>query len=375
MSAIADTSAILVCAGNATRMQGKNKILLPLGDTTVIGMAMRAFEQCERVAELIVVARPADHDAIRETAEKAGITKLHAVVEGGSTRQESVMCGLHALSKTTTMLAIHDGARPLVLPAQIAQVIQDASIFGGATLGVPVKDTIKVVNDNLIVDTPYRPHLYITQTPQVFKRQLYFEAVTFAREHGLDFTDDCQLVEAINHKIYMPTGDYTNLKITTPEDIAIGHGYDVHRLVEGRKLILGGVEVPYEKGLLGHSDADVLAHAVMDSMLGALSLGDIGCLFPDTDPKYAGADSMLLMKEVVERVKEMGYVVGNLDATILCQRPRLMGYLTKMQLNIAEVCGVRYFQVSVKATTEEKLGFTGDGSGIAVHCVCLLVRE
>ena len=143
----------------------------------------------------------------------------------------------------------------------------------------------------------------------------------------------------------------------------IGHGYAVHRLVEGRKLILGGVEVP------------VLAHAVMDSMLGALSLGDIGCLFPDTDPKYAGADSMLLMKEVVERVKEMGYVVGNLDATILCQRPRLMGYLTKMQLNIAEVCGVRYFQVSVKATTEEKLGFTGDGSGIAVHCVCLLVRE
>ena len=155
----------------------------------------------------------------------------------------------------------------------------------------------------------------------------------------------------------------------------IGHGYDVHRLVEGRKLILGGVEVPYEKGLLGHSDADVLAHAVMDSMLGALSLGDIGCLFPDTDPKYAGADSMLLMKEVVERVKEMGYVVWNLDATILCQSPRLMGYLTKMQLNIAEVCGVRYFQVSVKATTEEKLGFTGDGSGIAVHCVCLLVRE
>lgn len=119
------------------------------------------------------------------------------------------------------MLAIHDGARPLVLPAQIAQVIQDASVFGGATLGVPVKDTIKVVNDNLIVDTPYRPHLYITQTPQVFKRQLYFEAVTFAREHGLDFTDDCQLVEAINHKIYMTTGDYTNLKITTPEDIAI----------------------------------------------------------------------------------------------------------------------------------------------------------
>lgn len=155
----------------------------------------------------------------------------------------------------------------------------------------------------------------------------------------------------------------------------IGHGYDVHRLVEGRKLILGGVEVPYEKGLLGHSDADVLAHAVMDSMLGAAALGDIGWHFPDKDPKYAGADSMLLMKEVVELVKEEGYVVGNLDATILCQQPRLMGYLPEMQRNIAKVCGVRNLQVNVKATTEERLGFTGDGSGIAVHCVCLLVRE
>lgn len=221
MSEGKDTSVILVCAGNATRMQGKNKILLPLGDTTVIGMTMRAFEACERVAEIIVVARPADQAAIRETAENCHITKLHALVEGGSTRQESVMCGLRALSKGTTMIAIHDGARPLVKEEQIARVIQDASVFGGATLGVPVKDTIKVVNDHLIVDTPYRPHLYITQTPQVFKRQLYFEAVTFAKEHGLDFTDDCQLVEAINHKVYMTEGDYTNLKITTPEDIAI----------------------------------------------------------------------------------------------------------------------------------------------------------
>ncbi|WP_298482332.1 2-C-methyl-D-erythritol 4-phosphate cytidylyltransferase [uncultured Ruminococcus sp.] len=216
-----DTSVILVCAGNATRMQGKNKILLPLGDTTVIGQTMRAFEACNRVAEIIVVARPADHDAIRESAAQCGISKLHAVVEGGSTRQQSVMCGLRALSKGTTMIAIHDGARPLVQTKHIAQVIQDASVFGGATLGVPVKDTIKIVNDHLIVDTPYRPHLFITQTPQVFKRSLYFEAVTFAQEHALDFTDDCQLVEAINCKVYMTTGDYTNIKITTPEDIAI----------------------------------------------------------------------------------------------------------------------------------------------------------
>ena len=221
MSQVQDTSVILVCAGNATRMQGKNKILLPLGDTNVIGMSMRAFEACPRVAEIIVVARPSDHDVIRETAQQCGITKFHAIVAGGSTRQESVMCGLRALSKGTTMIAVHDGARPLVKPEHIAQVIRDASVFGGATLGVPVKDTIKVVNDHLIVDTPYRPHLFITQTPQVFKRQLYFEAVTFAEEHALDFTDDCQLIEAINWKVDMTEGDYTNIKITTPEDIAI----------------------------------------------------------------------------------------------------------------------------------------------------------
>ena len=221
MTPIQDTSVILVCAGNATRMQGVNKILLPLGDTTVVGQTMRAFEACDRVSEIIVVARQADHDAIRKTAQQCGISKLRTVTEGGATRQQSVMCGLRALSKETTMLAIHDGARPLVRTDQIAQAIQDAFVFGGATLGVPVKDTIKVVNDHLIVDTPYRPHLYITQTPQVFRRTLYFEAVTFANAHELDFTDDCQLAEAIGCKVYMSEGDYTNIKITTPEDIAI----------------------------------------------------------------------------------------------------------------------------------------------------------
>ena len=179
MTSSPDTSGILVCAGNATRMQGQNKILLPLGQTNVIGMSMLA------------------------------------------TRQESVLNGVRAASKETKLFAIHDGARPLVKPEHIAAVIHDAEVFGGATLGVPVKDTIKVVNDGLIVDTPYRPNLYSTQTPQVFQKRIYFEAVDFALEHHLDFTDDCQLAEAINCKVYMTIGDYTNLKITTPEDIFI----------------------------------------------------------------------------------------------------------------------------------------------------------
>ena len=215
------TSAVIVCAGNSTRMGGINKILLPLGSRRVIGVTMQAFQQCESISEIIIVARQDDIPAIREEAEAAGITKLLDCVTGGATRQESVINGIRRISKDSELVAVHDGARPLVKPEHIEKVIKDASVFGGATLGVPVKDTIKTVEDGLITDTPPRKLLYITQTPQVFKRALYFEGVDFALEHGLDFTDDCQLIEAIGGKVAMTVGDYTNIKITTPEDIRI----------------------------------------------------------------------------------------------------------------------------------------------------------
>jgi len=157
-------------------------------------------------------------------------------------------------------------------------------------------------------------------------------------------------------------------------NIRIGHGYDVHRLCENRKLILGGVDIPYEKGLLGHSDADVLVHAVMDSLLGALALGDIGKHFPDTDPQYSGADSIVLLKHVYELVKKNGYVLGNIDATILAQRPKLLLFIDQMRQNVADAVGCDISQISIKATTEEKLGFTGEGLGISAHCVALLQK-
>ena len=152
----------------------------------------------------------------------------------------------------------------------------------------------------------------------------------------------------------------------------IGHGYDVHRLVEGRKLILGGVDIPYERGLLGHSDADVLVHAIMDAILGAAALGDIGKLFPDSDERYAGADSLGLLAEVMRVLRGAGYEHGNVDATVVAQRPRLAPYIEQMRENIARAAGAGVSQISVKATTEEKLGFTGDGSGIAAHAVALI---
>ena len=215
------TSVVIVCAGNSTRMGGVNKILLPLGERKVIGVTMQAFQSCESVYEIIIVAREDDIPAIQAEAEAAGITKLAACTTGGATRQESVINGIRKISKETELVAVHDGARPLVKPEHIERAIKDASVFGGATLGVPVKDTIKTVDGGLIIDTPPRSSLYITQTPQIFKRNLYFEGIDFALEHGLDFTDDCQLVEAIGGKVAMTVGDYTNIKITTPEDIDI----------------------------------------------------------------------------------------------------------------------------------------------------------
>lgn len=216
-----NTSVIIVCAGNSSRMGGVNKILLPLGERLVIGVTMQAFQQCESVKEIIIVARESDIPAIKAEAEAAGITKLTACTEGGDTRQQSVIKGVRCASADTELIAVHDGARPLVRPEHIEKTIRDAGVFGGAALGVPVKDTIKMVEDGLITDTPPRKMLYITQTPQVFKRRLYFEGIDFALEHSLDFTDDCQLVEAIGGKIAMTTGDYTNIKITTPEDIRL----------------------------------------------------------------------------------------------------------------------------------------------------------
>lgn len=157
--------------------------------------------------------------------------------------------------------------------------------------------------------------------------------------------------------------------------LRIGHGYDVHKLTENRKLIIGGVEIPYEKGLLGHSDADVLLHAIGDALMGAAALGDIGCIFPDNDPKFKDADSLILLKEVVSLLKSKGYTVVNIDSTLIAQRPKMRPYIDEMCRNIADACGVSTDMVSVKATTEEHLGFTGRGEGISAHAVCLIQNE
>ena len=380
-------SAVLVAAGSSTRM-GFDKLSFDLGGETVLHRSIRAFEQDPLVTEIVLVA--GKNRAFVEQ-QAADCTKPVQIVTGGTTRAESAKNGV--LAAAGELVAVHDAARPFVSQAVITAALEAAARCGAAAPAVPVKDTIKAAargNGKIVPDaclvytTPDRSTLYAVQTPQCFDRAEYLAALEeLDAEKARLVTDDCSLFELTGRAVQLTQGDYANYKITTREDLPrpeqkeehkmrIGHGYDVHRLVEGRKLILGGVEVPFEKGLLGHSDADVLAHAVMDAVLGAAALGDIGQHFPDTAEEYAGADSLVLARRVAEIVAAQGWRIENIDATILCQRPKLAPYIPAMREKLAAAFGLPVEAVSVKATTEEHLGFTGEGLGIAAHAVALI---
>lgn len=373
-------TAILVAAG-ASRRMGFDKLSVVLPDgRTVLEKSAAAFAVHPQVDELVLVAG-ANRAACETIA--AAFPKPCTVVSGGATRADSVRSGLDAAHGA--LVAIHDAARPFVSAQVISDALAEAARMGAAAPAVPVKDTVKAASNGTVTATPDRAALFAVQTPQCFSAALYRRALdTVTGEAARLVTDDCSLLELAGLPVHLTPGDYANLKITTREDLPaqrqegghtamrIGHGYDVHRLAQGRRLILGGVEIEYEKGLLGHSDADVLLHAVSDALLGAAALGDIGQHFPDTDPRYEGADSLLLLREVSALLKQAGYGVGNIDATILCQRPKLAPHIPAMRRRIADALGISVDAVSVKATTEEHLGFTGEGLGIAAHAVALI---
>ena len=370
--------AVIVAAGSARRMAGVDKIMADLGGEPLLVRTVRAFQETAVVKQIVIVTRPNLIGPVSAACEAAGFSKVKAVIAGGDTRQASVQLGLAALSGVR-LAAVQDGARPFVTPQLIDRVVRAANTYGAAAPAIGVKDTVKVAGpDGLVQATPQRSTLYAVQTPQCFDRAAYLAAAQTLGQQ--DVTDDCQLMERTGRPVKLTEGSYENYKITTIEDLKgagamrIGHGYDVHKLVEGRRLILGGVDIPYEKGLLGHSDADVLAHAVMDALLGAAAMGDIGQHFPDNDPTYAGADSLALMKEVARLLAQQGWRVENVDATILCQAPTLAGHIPAMRATRAAALGLDVDAVSVKATTEEHLGFTGQGLGIAAHAVALIDR-
>lgn len=383
-----NVSGIIVAAGSSSRMGGINKQLELIDGIPVVVKSALALNNCPSINEIIIATRPEDIDIISNLCKDFGVSKLSNVVAGGDTRMESVRNAISAVSEHSQYIAIHDGARPLVTSEDIERVISDAKKHNAAALGVPVKDTIKQVGKKgFIEDTPPRQSLFIAQTPQVFKLSLYLDAMGNATK---DITDDCQLIENMGESVFITRGNYSNIKLTTPEDfqigkaligensnedtqiMRIGNGYDVHRLVNGRELILGGVNIPFEKGLLGHSDADVLCHAISDSLLGAAALGDIGKHFPDNDENYKDANSIDLLEKVVDLVEYEGYLISNIDATISAQLPKLAPYIEQMRRNIADACDIDIADVSIKATTQEELGFVGRGEGISTFAVCLL---
>jgi 2-C-methyl-D-erythritol 4-phosphate cytidylyltransferase/2-C-methyl-D-erythritol 2,4-cyclodiphosphate synthase len=368
------------------------KQFLELAGLPILVRTCRAFLDLESI-RWVAVAAPTDY--LQHTID---LLCLHLAPDhmarmlftvGGATRQDSVRAGLNALPAAIELVLVHDAARPLVDQAIILRCLHGAVRFGAVIAATPVKDTLKKVADSgLIQETVDRTSLWQAQTPQAAQRPLLERAFAEADRNQFVGTDEASLLEAAGIPVQVVEGGERNFKITRPEDLQvaaallteeqemkIGHGFDAHRLVSGRKLILGGVEVEFELGLDGHSDADVVAHALIDALLGALGAGDIGRHFPDSDPQYKGIDSLLLLAHAQQLVEAQGYALGNADLTIVCQRPKLAPHLAGMQVNLARCCKVAPAAVNIKATTTEKMGYTGRGEGIAAHAVVLLRSE
>ena len=381
--------AIILAAGSGSRMGGNTtKQRMLLCGESLLKRSVRAFEKSDLIDGIILVSREDEVAWAREETKE--FSKLLMVVSGGNSRVESARIGFSQLPCDAELVAIHDAARCLIKSEDISLIAEKAIVYGAASAVASVVDTVKMVDDDgLIHDTIPRDRLFIAQTPQIFAKDIYEKALLQYKESE-KITDDNMLLELMGNRIYPVNIGKYNIKLTTAEDfdyaeylierscsmteMRVGHGYDVHRLCEGRKLIIGGVEIPFEKGLFGHSDADVLLHAVMDAILGACGLGDIGRMFPDTDDSYKGISSLELLKRVITLVEKKGFRVANIDATVVAQRPRLAPYVDEMVHNLSKTLMIDSSRINIKATTEEKMGFTGSGEGISAHAVCTVKK-
>jgi 2-C-methyl-D-erythritol 4-phosphate cytidylyltransferase / 2-C-methyl-D-erythritol 2,4-cyclodiphosphate synthase len=381
------TAAIIAAAGFGTRMQlDRPKQFHLLGGIPILARTVRVFAAHPGIDRIVVVV-PEDHlPESRQMFARHGLDLAEIeLIAGGRRRQDSVRAGLAALDAGVDLVLVHDGARPLVSAAVIDRCLDTARRDGTAVAAVPVNDTLKRGSDDgWVVETVSRTSLWQAQTPQAARRDLLEQA--FRQNGEADVTDEASLLERAAIPVRLVAGEAGNLKITRPEDLAlaesllqrrtgglrIGHGYDAHRFSENRALVLGGVSVPYQLGLAGHSDADVLTHALCDALLGAAGKGDIGHHFPDTDQRFAGISSIILLEEVVRLVNSAGYILTNADITIVCQAPRLAPYLEEMRNRLATACQTEPMVMNIKATTTEKMGFTGRGEGIGCHAVVLL---
>lgn len=375
---------IVAAAGRGTRLGyslPKQFIKMEgLGGMSPLQKSILTADLVSEIDDIIVVTNSEyvelTHEQIAEKANAHSSSAQKNVIEGGDSRQESTSLGIRfALNGKPEdyIVLIHDAARPNASPELYRRVIKEVYEKGAVVPAIRVKDTIRDVKKGSL----NRDDLRAVQTPQGFFGEIIIDAIKNAEEKCFVGTDEGSLVDFMGFPVSTVLGSESNIKITNPEDltktVCIGYGYDVHAFTENRKLILGGVEIPFEKGLLGHSDADVLTHALMDAILGAMGEGDIGILFPDNDPEYEGASSIVLLKRVAELMKENFYTAENADITVICQAPKIRPHIDEMKKSLEEVIDFRN-GINIKGTTTERLGFEGRGEGIAASATVLLSK-
>lgn len=385
-------AAIIPAAGSGSRMKSSRpKQYLELAGTPVLIHTISAFHRHADIAVIVVVVPP---EWLRQTRAMVASWQQDdkvVVITGGLRRQDSVKAGVDYLitrcSTPVDTVLVHDGARPLISQELIGNCLCSAEEHGAAIAAIPVKDTLKKGGaDNRITATIDRTGLWQAQTPQAAKLSLLRQA--FDRAGNRDFTDEASLLEHAGYDVHLVAGSETNIKITRPEDMIlaqkifmrhitthprIGHGFDAHMFCAGRDLILGGVKIDHHEGLAGHSDADVLTHALCDAILGALGKGDIGHHFPDSSAAFKDIYSITLLEKVTAVMLEDRFHIGNADITIICQAPRLASYIDMMRQTLGKACRAAEGAINIKATTTEKMGYTGRKEGISCHAVVFLI--
>lgn len=379
--------AIIAGGGHGSRLRSRTpKQFLEVGGTSMLRRSLQAFESHQRINEVIAVL-PAEfvQDYQRILPSNA---KPVRVVPGGPRRQDSVANGFARVPAHSDLVVVHDAARPFVSGAVIDRTLDAAWETGAAIAALPARDTVKLADasgTHVVVDaTLPRETIYLAQTPQAFRREVLRDAIALGRQRD-DATDEAMLAERAGHPVRLVDGDAANIKITTEADLTlarglsadagrgvvtrVGIGYDLHQLVEGRPLILGGVRIPHERGLLGHSDADAVCHAVVDAVLGAAAAGDIGRHFPDTDDRWKGVSSLDLLARARTIINDRGFFVRNIDVVVLAEQPKLGAYLEDMRAHVARAAGVERGRVSIKGKTNEGVDAIGRGEAIGVQAV------
>ena len=390
-------TAIVAAGGRGERFgASRPKQLFVIGGRSILERSVQLLVSHPEVAEVVVALPPslaADPPAWLRHAPK-----MLKVVAGGPRRQDSVANAFAAISDETDVVVIHDAARPFASPELVSRTIAAAAEAGAALAALRARDTVKrsrpakavsgpAQAGHYVAETVPRETIHLAQTPQAFRREVLAAALEYGAREAIEATDEATLAERAGHDVRLVEGETTNIKITTQDDMAMaeaiagrgeitlgraGIGYDIHRLVEGRPLILGGVTIPFDRGLIGHSDADALCHAITEAILGAAAAGDIGRHFPDSDPRWKGASSIDLLRRAAAVVAEHGLRVQNVDASILAERPKLAPFLDEMRANVAAALGVDVNQVSVKGKSNDGVGEIGRGEAIAVHATAFL---